>query len=194
MKLLFKSFCCAVVISCVLSMTGFCSACENIEDKVFRLHIIANSDSEEDQALKLKVRDEITAYTDELFKDCNNKQESMQKAKDNINKIRAKAQEVVNRNGFDQKVDAYVTNMSFDTRVYDDFTLPAGKYDALRIVIGEGEGHNWWCVLYPAVCVPSAEKNIGSALNESETDIVTESDKYVVKFKIVELWEELFCQ
>lgn len=118
----------------------------------------------------------------------------MQKAKDNINKIRAKAQEVVNRNGFDQKVDAYVTNMSFDTRVYDDFTLPAGRYDALRIVIGEGEGHNWWCVLYPAVCVPSAEKNIGSALNESETDIVTESDKYVVKFKIVELWEELFCQ
>ncbi len=194
MKLLFKSFCCAIVIACVLSMTGFCSACENIEDKVFRLHIIANSDSEEDQALKLKVRDEITAYTDELFKDCNNKQESMQKAKDNINKIRAKAQEVVNRNGFDQKVDAYVTNMSFDTRVYDDFTLPAGRYDALRIVIGEGEGHNWWCVLYPAVCVPSAEKNIGSALNESETDIVTESDKYVVKFKIVELWEELFCQ
>ena len=194
MKLLFKSFCCAVVISCFLSMTGFCSACENIEDKVFRLHIIANSDSEEDQALKLKVRDEITAYTDELFKDCNNKQESMQKAEENIDKIRAKAQEVVNENGFDQKVEAYVTNMSFDTRVYDDFTLPAGKYDALRIVIGEGEGHNWWCVLYPAVCVPSAEKNIGSALNESETDIVTESDKYVVKFKIVELWEELFCQ
>ncbi len=194
MKLLFKSFCCAVIISCVLSMTGFCSACESIEDKVFRLHIIANSDSEEDQALKLKVRDEITEYTDELFKDCNNKQESMQKAKDNIDKIKAKAQEVVDRNGFDQKVDAYVTNMSFDTRVYDDFTLPAGKYDALRIVIGEGEGHNWWCVLYPAVCVPSAEKEIGSALNESETEIVTDSDKYVVKFKIVELWEELFCQ
>lgn len=192
MKLIFKSVCCAVIIGCLLSMTGFCGACEDIEDKVFRLHIIANSDSDEDQNLKLLVRDEITSYTEELFADCKNKEESMEKARNNIESIKSKAEDIVRKNGYDYAVDAYVTNMSFDTRVYDDFTLPAGKYDALRIVLGEGKGHNWWCVLYPAVCVPSAEKDIGSALNESETDIVTDSDKYIVKFKIVEIFETVF--
>ena len=140
-------------------------------------------------SLKLKVRDEITTYTEKLFADCKTKEESMDAASRNIDSIRAKAQEVVKKYGYDYAVDAYVTNMSFDTRVYDDFTLPAGKYDALRIVIGKGEGHNWWCVLYPAVCVPSAQKNIGSVLSDGETEIVTESDKYTVKFKIVEIFE-----
>ncbi len=189
MKIFFKAFCCAVVISCILSITGFSGACEDIEDRVFRLHIIANSDSEEDQSLKLKVRDEITTYTEKLFADCKTKEESMDAASRNIDSIRAKAQEAVKKYGYNYTVDAYVTNMSFDTRVYDDFTLPAGKYDALRIVIGKGEGHNWWCVLYPAVCVPSAQKNIGSVLSDGETEIVTESDKYTVKFKIVEIFE-----
>ncbi len=191
MKILFKAFCCAVIISCIFSMTGFSGACEDIESKVFRLHIIANSDSEEDQDLKLKVRDEITTYTEELFANCKTKEESMEAAKNNINSIRSKAREVVKKYGYDYTVNAYVTNMSFDTRVYDDFTLPAGEYDALRIVIGEGKGHNWWCVLYPAVCVPSAQDDIGSALNDGETEIVTESDKYVVKFKIVEIFESI---
>ncbi len=189
MKIFFKAFCCAVIISCLLSMTGFSGACEDIEDRVFRLHIIANSDSDEDQNLKLKVRDEITSYTEKLFADCKTKEDSIKAARENIDSIKEKAREVIKKYGYDYSVDAYVTNMSFDTRVYKDFTLPAGKYDALRIVIGEGKGHNWWCVLYPAVCVPSAQEDIGSALNDSETEIVTESDKYTVKFKIVEIFE-----
>ena len=74
---------------------------------------------------------------------------------------------------------------------HEDFSLPGGSYDALRIVIGEGQGHNWWCVLYPAVCVPCAEKDIGSALTKEETDIVKNSDKYVVKFKFMEWIEQI---
>lgn len=173
----------------MLSMTGFSGACEDIQDKVFRLHILANSDSDEDQELKLKVRDEITAYTEKLFANCKTKEESIETAKKNIENIISKANETVKKYGYNYTVDAYITNMSFDTRVYDDFTLPAGKYDALRIVIGEGKGHNWWCVLYPAVCVPSAQDDISTALNKNETDIVTDSDKYIVKFKIVEIFE-----
>ncbi len=191
MRILFKAFCCATIIGCLLSMTGFSGACKDIENRVFRLHIIANSDTAEDQELKLKVRDEITSYTEELFADCSTKEESVQAAKKNIDLIKKKAAETVKKYGYGYSVDAYVTNMSFDTRVYEDFTLPAGRYDALRIVIGEGKGHNWWCVLYPAVCVPSAQKDISSALNENETEIVTDSDKYVFKFKIVEIFESL---
>lgn len=191
MKLLLKAVCCGMVISCLLSLTGFSGVCNDLEDKIFRLHILANSDSEADQNLKLKVRDEITRYTEELFADCKSKEESMKIAEENIQSIINHAQNIIHKNGYNYSVGAYVTNMSFDTRVYDEFTLPAGKYDALRIVIGSGEGHNWWCVLYPAVCVPSAEQKINSVLNDEENNIVTESDKYTVKFKFAEIFENI---
>lgn len=191
MKTIFRALCCAVVISCLLSLTGFCGACEDIEERVFRLHIIANSDSDADQQLKLRVRDRLTRYTEELFSDCETKEEAMKKARVNIDKLRECAQRTVAEQGYCYPVDVFVTKAEFDTRVYEDFTLPAGSYDALRVVIGEGKGHNWWCVLYPAVCVPAAEKNIGSALSEGETDIVTKSDRYAVGFKIVEIFRGL---
>lgn len=190
MKLFFRSVCCAVIISCLLSLTGFCGACGDIEDKVFRLHILANSDSETDQALKLKVRDTITAYTEKIFADCKDKADAMQTAEKNLADIQAAAEETLRKNGSDAPVTVSITEMRFDTRVYEDFTLPAGKYDALRIVIGKGKGHNWWCVLYPAVCVPSASSSISSVLNEGETDIVTDSDSYRFGFKFVELFQD----
>lgn len=191
-RLILRALCCAMVLSSLFSMTGFCCACRDIEDRVLRFHILANSDSEEDQSLKLKVRDEITTYTDKLFQNCHNKEDAMAAARNHITSIQEKALEVVRNEGYNYPVRASVTKANFDTRVYKDFTLPAGTYDAVRIVIGSGEGHNWWCVLYPAVCVPSAEKKIGSALTEGETEIVTDSDRYVVKFKIVEWMHSLF--
>ena len=187
---MFKAVCCAVVISMLLSITGFCGACDDIQSEVFRLHIIANSDSEDDQKLKLYVRDGILKYTEELFKNCKNKEQSVQTARDNIDLIKNKAQSLVYEYGYDYPVDAYVTKMSFNTRIYNEFTLPAGQYEALRIVIGDGNGKNWWCVLYPALCVPSAEGNeLNSVLNENEQDIVENSVNYQVKFKIVEVFE-----
>ena len=193
MKLLFKSLVCAAVISCLISMTGFYGACKDIEKEVFRLHIIANSDSESDQTLKLKVRDCITEYTSSLFKNCKNKAESVKAAEDNIENIKYLAQQIVYENGCDHNVDAYVTNMSFSTRVYDGFTLPAGNYDALRIVIGNGSGKNWWCMIFPSLCIPSASTaKLSDAVNAREQDIVTQSDRYEIKFRIVELFEGLF--
>lgn len=192
MKLFFKSLCCALAISCLLSMTGFCGACNDIENQVFRLHILANSDSAADQNLKLKVRDGILDYTQKIFKDCKNKEQSMMLAERNLENIENYAQSLIYEYGYNYNVNVYITKMPFSTRTYQEFKLPAGKYDALRVVIGKGEGHNWWCVLYPALCLPSAEGNeLNKAMNDKERDIVTESDKYEIKFKFVEIFEGL---
>lgn len=191
MKTVFRALCCGVVVSCLISLAGFYQSCGRIEDSVLRLHIIANSDSEEDQAQKLAVRDEVLRCTEKLFADCTSKEESIICARDNLSLIQNAAKKAADKNGGNYDVTASVTNMSFDTRVYDDFTLPAGKYDALRIVIGEGGGHNWWCVLYPAVCLPCAESNISDSLDDRDATIVTDSDSYQIGFKAVEIIEGL---
>ncbi len=192
MKLLFRAVCCAVIISCLLSLTGFGAACQDIGDNVLRLHILANSDSESDQELKLKVRDGITEYMSVLFSKADSKETAMLTAKEHTDEIAQKAEEILMQNGCSDRVSVSVLNMPFDTRCYDDFSLPAGYYDAVRIIIGEGKGHNWWCVLYPAVCVPAAEGNICDGLNDTEKDIVTDSDRYIIRFRVVELFTSLY--
>ncbi len=193
MKIWFKALCCALTICCLMSMTGFYGACEDISQEVFRLHIIAHSDSDEDQALKLRVRDEIVRYTASLFNGCNSKEEAIAAAKEKRSEITALAREVVRNSGYDYPVEVYVTKMSFNTRIYDRFTLPAGEYDALRVVIGSGRGKNWWCVLYPALCFSaSGGEEFQKAMNSGEEEIVTESGQYEVKFRIVEFFESLF--
>ncbi len=175
-----------------MSLTGFYGACEGIRGEVFRLHILANSDSEEDQRLKLSVRDALLQYTGTLFENCRSKEESIQTAQAHLEDIRTYAQEIIREKGYDYPVQAYVMNMPFTTRVYDDVTLPAGHYDALRVVIGSGQGHNWWCVLFPALCLPSAAtKEISSVVSEGEEEIITAGEKYEMKFMLVEWWEGL---
>ncbi len=171
-------------------MTGFCGACEGIENEVFRLHILANSDSDEDQSLKLKVRDGIIAYTGSLLEGCTGKEEAMCCAEQHIEDIRQCAQQIVYDCGYEYDVNVYSTEMYFNTRKYDEITLPAGKYDALRIVIGSGEGHNWWCMIYPSLCLPSAGgEKLDEVLNAGEYDVVKDSSKYEVRFFVVELIE-----
>ena len=192
MKLFFKSVICSFVISSLISMTGFCSVCENLQSDIFRLHIIANSDSEQDQSLKLKIRDGILEYTSKLFAECKDRDEAIIAAKENLEDIKRFSQDMVSSYGYDYQVDAYITEMDFDTRIYEEFTLPAGKYNALRIVIGNGQGHNWWCMLYPALCIPSAqEKKPELSLDENETDVISNPGKYEVKFRLVEIFEAI---
>ena len=192
MRLFLKSLLCSFVISSLISMTGFCSVCENLQNDVFRLHIIANSDSEQDQSLKLKIRDGILEYTSKLFAECKDRDEAIIAAKENLEDIKRFSQDMVYTYGYGYKVDAYITEMDFDTRIYEEFTLPAGKYNALRIVIGNGQGHNWWCMLYPALCIPSAqEKKPELSLDENETDVISNPGKYEVKFRLVEIFEAI---
>ncbi len=187
-----KALISGLLVLTLFALSGFSGACEEIRSEVFRLHIMAHSDSEEDQTLKLRVRDALLSETERLFRDCHSKEEAIVKAKERLAELQAAAESVVRESGFDYGVTVSVTNMHFQTRVYDNITLPAGKYDALRIVLGKGEGHNWWCVLYPGLCLPGADgSELQEVLNEGEQDIVTDSEPYAVGFRLAEFFQWL---
>lgn len=164
------------------------SASAQVKTDTLRLHIIANSDSDFDQELKLKVRDRVLEYTGELFAEVSGKTEAEALAKYSANEIKSVAEKVIAENGADYSVSVEITNMWFETRSYDGFTLPAGDYDAVRIIIGAGEGHNWWCVMYPPLCVPGAE----DALKKyGENAKFVTGDGFEIRFAFLEWLENL---
>lgn len=165
----------------------------DIENSVFRLHVIANSDSEEDQNLKYKVRDNLIAYMNTLCKDVKNKEEAIQIANHHKNEFLTIAKNTIIENGYTYDVTVEIGNYSFPTKNYGDISLPAGYYDALRVKIGKAEGQNWWCVMFPPLCfvnvssgiVPEESKElIKEELNEEEYSIVTKEDSSEIQFKI----------
>ena len=193
MKLLIKSACVAFVLTVIYSMIPFQAECADISEEVFRLHILANSDSEEDQNLKLKVRDKVLKYTESLFEKAQSKEEAENIISDNLQSISNTAYREVLNNGCDYTVKAEITNMYFTTRYYENYTLPSGMYDALRITIGEGKGHNWWCVMYPSICISTEEEQDEKAkevFDEQQYDIV-KNEQFQYKFKIVEIFEKI---
>ncbi len=177
-------------------MSAFAKECGDIRQSVLRLHILANSDSDEDQALKLMVRDRILELDSELFgktEQAGALDQAEESVREKLDEIEQAAEEEVRRRGYDYPVHAELVNMYFSTREYDDFVMPAGRYDALRITIGEGKGHNWWCVLYPPLCLPAAENQQGleELLTEEQAKIVFGQEKYRFRFAAVELWESI---
>lgn len=192
MKLLFKAFISATVISIIFSMIPFSAQCKNVSDEVFRLHILANSDSENDQNLKIKVRDKVLKYTEEIYREADSLKSAETLTADNLQQIANVAKQEVIDNGYNYTVKAEICNMYFNTRYYENVTMPSGNYDALRIIIGEGKGKNWWCVMYPSLCVGTATNY--EALEESVADdeykIMTENN-HQYKFKIVEYFEKI---
>lgn len=169
---------------------------QELADKVVRLHILANSDSEEDQALKLQVRDAILDRAEEILRNSGDRQEAEMRLREALPELTELAAETVAANGYDYDVMAELTDTAFPTKEYEDFTLPAGEYLALRIVIGTGEGHNWWCVVFPPLCAQTTTDVVQTAmaagLEEDDVKLMTESGSgYVLKFKSVELWESL---
>lgn len=174
----------------------------NIADSVFRLHVIANSDSEEDQALKLKVRDELLSYMNTLAKDCSSKEEVVALAKEHQAEFKAIAQKVISDNGFSYPVTIQIGDSNFPTKTYGDISLPAGTYDALRVQIGEAKGKNWWCVMFPPLCfvdvstgiVPDdSKKEMQESLSDEEYDLIskTDNDEIHFKFKLIEFFQNL---
>ena len=146
-----------LLLAVVLSMAaGFDNECEAVREDVLRLHILANSDSEEDQALKLQVRDAILRETAEDFAKSESQIETMARAEELLPKMKAVAEEALARAGSADAVRVALVNMYFETREYDGTILPAGYYDAVRIELGAAEGHNWWCVLFPQLCIGTA--------------------------------------
>lgn len=178
---------------------GFCGFSEDyrdITDTVFRLHILANSDSEYDQSLKLKVRDAVLAETSYLFEDCASAEESAAVAEAHLDEIKSTAERVLKENGSDYAVRCEVAETDFDKRVYGNISMPAGRYSALRITIGEAAGKNWWCVMFPPLCLPAVtdeEEVLEScgALSEEEIEILEQPEQYECRFYFLELMEKL---
>ena len=193
MKNWIKAACTAFVLTVIFSVIPFQADCRDIADNTFRLHILANSDSDADQALKLKVRDKMLSYTAELFRDAPDKETSMQAVGQHLREIAEAACDEVRANGYDYPVKAEITRMYFSPRHYAGYPRPAGMYDALRLSIGKAEGHNWWCVMYPSLCLSSAterEERAKKVYSEEEYHEVTD-DSVAYKFKLVEWFEEL---
>lgn len=191
MKIFVKSACIAFVLVVIYSLIPFQAQCGNISNDVFRLHILANSDSNYDQSVKLKVRDRVLEYSKSLFESASSKEEAESLVSQNLDNITRVAQNELQNLGCDQNVKAEIKKMYFTTRYYDSYTLPSGMYDALRITIGSGKGHNWWCVMYPSICISAAseqDEKAKQALDDGEYDII-KNEKYSYKFKVVELFE-----
>ncbi len=174
----------------VSAFTPVINMSESISNKVFRLHILANSDEKYDQELKLKVRDKILSLSKELYNDCESVDEAINISKDNLDLFRETAQKAIAFYGFEYEARPYVTKEYFNTRKYDNFSLPAGIYDCLKIEIGQGKGKNWWCVMFPSVCLSGCTDDFNGVLTEDERRMI-EEDKYIVKFKAVEIYEKL---
>ena len=192
MKLIEKSIALALILTVLFSFTGFAGQCEDIPDHVLRLHVLANSDSDEDQTLKLKVRDRILDETSELFAAAESKEESIALAQSHLEQIKMAAEDEIQKQGYHYEVSVKLEEMYFTTRQYDNVSLPAGMYDALRVEIGSGEGKNWWCVMFPPMCLPAAEEEqeLEDVLSDSKMELVTESS-YEVKWKVVEWYEQI---
>lgn len=169
----------------------------DLADSVLRLHVLANSDSESDQALKLKVRDRVLAEAESILPEEISREEAEQMLQDNLFRLAAAGAEVVAQEGYDYPVSAELKETWFPTKEYEDFALPAGQYQALRIVIGEGEGQNWWCVVFPPLCLGSVSESaqktaLEAGMGERQVALLTgESEGYIIKFKALEIWEQI---
>lgn len=173
----------------------------NIENSVFRLHVLANSDSKEDQDLKYIVRDKILEYINEISKNASNKEEVILLVNQNIQEIEFIAQNTIYENGYEYKVSVEIGNFAFPTKSYGDISFPAGFYDALRIKIGNAEGQNWWCVMFPPLCfidvssgiVPEESKELlQENLSSEEFNLISTSNSSTnFKFKLVEMFQNI---
>lgn len=168
-----------------------------LASSVLRLHVLANSDSTEDQELKLKVRDRILVEAEEILPKQGTIEETAQVIEENLSRFAAAGSEIVAEEGFSYPVGVELTQAWFPTKEYDGFSLPAGEYQALRVTIGDGGGQNWWCVVFPPLCLNSVSESVeetacSAGMDEKQVALITgESEGYVVKFKAMELWEKI---
>ncbi|MBR5497023.1 MAG: stage II sporulation protein R [Clostridia bacterium] len=182
----------ALIISVLISFFGFGKQCNEIRNDVLRLHILADSDSEEDQSIKLKVRDALLNSGNEIFSgktDIENVKDIFEKEKNMMINI---VNGILIENGFDYTSDIYLSKEYFTTRTYGDYTLPAGNYLAVKVILGEGKGHNWWCVMFPPLCLPAAtpdERELDEYFNRKNSQLIKSNPQYDVRFKLIEIIE-----
>ncbi len=191
-----------LVIYIFISAYSYVSKISNgLSNNVFRLHVIANSDSIEDQNLKYIVRDNLIAYMDKLCINCSTKQEVIDIANENVENFKTIAEQTIRENGFSYPVNIEIGNYEFPTKTYGDISFPTGSYDALKVEIGKATGQNWWCVMFPPLCFisPSAgivsnesKQTLQNNLSNEEYQIISATDSQVItfKFKIIEFFQK----
>lgn len=171
----------------------------SIAGKILRFHVLANSDSDADQAVKEKVRDAVGIYLQPLLADAASLEETKQIVNENMDFVIETAKKTLQENGFDYEVTAKITSADFPEKTYGSYTFPKGEYEALQIVIGEGAGQNWWCVLYPNMCFKGtvfevveeeAEAELREVLSPWEYADVFQSEKVQLRFKFLEYFKE----
>ncbi len=192
---------CIYIIFCVRSYSVAVSS--ELSNAIFRLHVLANSNSNEDQKLKLKVRDALLSYMNNLCSSCNTKKEAMEianKHKDEFQKI---AENVIIENGYTYPVKININNFYFPTKSYGDISLPSGYYDALRVEIGNSEGKNWWCVMFPSLCFIDITSGIVDSDGKEKLEENLDSESYKLisqtqtspefkfKFKLLEIFSQV---
>lgn len=199
MKRFLGFFTAAVLLFCVFAVLPIHGEAE-LYDRVIRLHVLANSDSAEDQALKLTVRDAVLEKTQTLLKNVDNKEDAEQRLRAAIPELEAVAREALRTAGADNSVTVTLGRERYPTRQYEGLAFPAGEYLSLRVMIGEAAGQNWWCVLYPPLCLSaaSAQDNeavcLSAGLTGEQYRVIadTESTTYKLRFKILEVAESIF--
>ena len=179
------------VVVCLASGAAAIQSQEQLSEKVVRLHVLANSDSEEDQALKLTVRDAVLEEAERLLKRTENRGEAEGLLRGQLLELEQLANETVRNAGYEYPVTVELEEVEFPTRTYEGFSLPAGEYLALRVLIGEAAGRNWWCVVFPPLCTVAAaefsEVAEDAGFSDAEIALITEETAgYVVKFKLLE--------
>ena len=165
----------------------------NLRENVLRLHVIANSDLERDQTVKLLVRDALLEKGADLFDGSVTSLDAEARSLPQTHALEKEARRVLKEQGCDYGARVTVTTEFFDTRAYGDLTFPAGTYRAVKVVLGEGKGRNWWCVMFPPLCLPAAQKRDGAvpAFSGEDARFLQPQKGYRLRFKLAELWEEL---
>lgn len=171
----------------------------HLNEDLIRLHVVAESDSEADQQTKLRVRDAVTAYLQANMDTNMDKEQAKQWLQDHLPQIRDTANEALALYDPDGSAEVSLKKEAFPTRTYDTFTLPAGVYESLRVTVGDGEGKNWWCVVFPSLCIPATTDGFeaaaaGAGFSDSLTGAITEEEPYRIRFFVLDClgWLENF--
>jgi stage II sporulation protein R len=194
MKKTLKRIVLCACFACVLWAWGLVSDRQTLHEKILRLHVVADSDSAEDQAIKLKVRDAVLASISEDLRNIGDMDRARAYIRENLPKIQQVANDTLEALGCGDLAVATLQEELFDKRIYDTFSLPAGLYEALRITIGSGEGKNWWCVAFPTLCIPATSEgfeDVAVSAGFSETLTRTLEGEYEIRFYIMDLLGKL---
>ena len=185
----------ALFVACLVCTALWAEATQvRLSSQVIRLHVLANSDSEEDQALKLEVRDRVLETTSALLAGETEPQAAAVLLNQHLDDIAQTAAQEISAQGHDDRVEVRLEQTWFPTRQYQGISLPAGNYLALRVLIGAAEGHNWWCVVFPNLCLPAVSERAleASTLTPGQISLLQEEEtSYVFRFKTLELWQSL---